>query len=293
VLGTSVVALLALAIGAVAAVRHVRHERRLDRAEKRAVSVLVAVQEPLQSPDGLLLELAVDNESPVAVHVQAVRVDDGPWLPVTFGADLVPHQATSLPLPVATRCAPDTGRAVHEVTVRLTTHRGQSVTRRQPLSGGDLLDLHERQRCGTLTPGEALAASVVSARRRGGWVEVGFDLRNTSVLPLSLTALSPPRGVRLAPFPLPLRLPPAAAPGGTGPSVQLVLRLRVTDCRAFEEGLLSEESGEAFVRVALHGPHEDQSTPLVLAATTESGPGVASPDPKTRLMESCPAVFFG
>jgi hypothetical protein len=295
---TAVVLLLLSLVGAgVAELRHVRHEHALDRQALREVRLTLGVDEPDAglSPDipPWSVQLNVLNHGPAMVHVRTVQLDDGPQLPVTTGSDVLPGAVTQVIVTLSGSCNPDTGRATHDVTVRLTTGRGQAVTRVQHLGSDELLNTRERARCGTLTPDEALAWSVPSSRTRGAWVEVVYDLRNTSVLPVTVTSISFPAGLDARLPALPLALAPADAPGTTGPSRRVHVQLRVHDCQAFNTGLSDVEGFTAVLGLHLHGPLEDATWQLPLQPSEEDTFGVVSPpDPQLALMGFCPDLFF-
>ena len=239
------------------------------------------------------LQLNLFNDGPSTVHVRTVQVDDQAQVPVTFGSDVLPGAATSLTLDLTDRCAADVGRSAHHVTVRLTTVRGQHVARTLPVVPDVVLNTHERQRCGTLLPSEALGSSLLSVRTRGPWVQAELDLRNTSVLPFSVTAIVVPDGLEARLPALPLALPPASAPGTTGPSRRLHLELRVRSCAAFNAGLFGPDPLGEPVRVRLRGPLETETAGLPLQPQQETGTGVDAPDAVLKLMQFCPSFFFG
>ncbi|HUR15361.1 MAG TPA: hypothetical protein VM097_12835 [Mycobacteriales bacterium] len=290
------VLLLGVVGGGLAALRHVRHEQALDRQSVHEVRLVLGVDEPdvglfPDSPAGSV-QLNLSNDGPAMIRVRTVQLDDGDEVPVTTGSDVLPGAATSVTLTLRNRCTTDAGRATHTVTVRLRTSRGQVATRVQRLTSDELLNTHVREQCGTLKPTEALAPSIVSARTRGAWVDVVLDLRNTSVLPLSVRSLGVPVGLRAELPPLPIVLPPADAPGTTGPSRQVRVRLRVQDCDVFNAGL-SGENGLATLRVRLHGPLEEEVGHVFLSPQHEPGFGEDAPSPQLQLMMYCPALFFG
>jgi hypothetical protein len=296
VVGTVVVLLLALVAGLAAQVRHVRHESALDRQSVRGVRLLVNVSEPDLSasgdvPAGSVL-LNVLNDGRGLVRLRSVRIDSRAEVPVETGSDLIPGALTTVPMPMSGSCAADAGRAQHTLTFRLRTDRGQAVTTTQPLLD-DLVNQHERERCGTQTPIEALASAIVSATRRGRWVDVVLDLRNTSVLPLTVTSLTAPQGLVAQLPPLPVVLAPATAPHGTGPSRQLRLSLQVSSCDAYNTGLMRAEQFETSLAAGLHGRYEDEQFHILLAPSFETGFGLDAPDPQQVLMSFCPSYFFG
>jgi hypothetical protein len=289
---TAVVTALALTAGLAALLQHHRHEQELDRAAARAVRLLVQVR-PVQISDGgtHTLQVAVYNDGPALVHVLAVRLDDGSALPVTIGTDLQPRTETTLSLPDGTSCATDAGRTRHIVSVDLTTERGHRLTRTQPLQG-DMLNGYERTRCGTLLPAEAFVGTVTALRQHGGWWQITLDLRNTSVLPLSLRTLKAPPGVELELHRLPLALSPAAQPGTTGPSKLVTVRLRLADCNRFNKWLLDSEQYDSTLTAGLRGRYEAGSGRIAL---TNPIPNEGRPfglDVQTTLMGTCPELFF-
>lgn len=293
----ALLALAGLAGGGVAAWRHVQHERALDRQVLRELRINVSVAEPdvglfPDFPPGSV-QLNVFNDGPSMVRVRTVQLDDREPVPVTTGWDVVPDAATSLTLDLTGSCTANAGRSTHRVTLRLTTSRGQRVTRTLAVNPNEFLNTHERQRCGTLTPTEALVATLVSARTQGQWVQADLEVSNTSVLPLSVMAVDVPAGLQARLPALPLVLPPASAPGTTGRTVRVHLELRVRDCDAFNTGLYSSDRSGDPLTVRLHGSLEDATGSLPLQPHQETGFGVDAPDALLRLMQFCPNQFFG
>jgi hypothetical protein len=288
------VVVIALITSGTVWVRHVRHEHALDQAAIRAVRVVVGGTDPSGLTPGEPAEgpaLNLLNTGRSLVTVLSVRLDGGPLTPVEIGGSLAPQTSTSLLVAKPGACTPRTGR-VHprKVTLEMVTARGTRFNRTQVVADDQVINGSERFRCGTLTPTEALASSIVSAISRGGWVDVIIDLRDTSVLPVTVRTLAAPAGLQMVLPHLPLLLPPAAAPQSTGPSRQVHLRLRVTDCDAFNSAL--QRTFPGFMELRLHGAYEDEVAKVSLEPSQETGFGVDAPDAQLELMKFCPDLFF-
>ncbi|MDP9181899.1 MAG: hypothetical protein M3P04_03865 [Actinomycetota bacterium] len=294
-LTASFVAVIALVAGSVAAVRHQQHAHDLDRAAANAVQLLLtarAAPADLLTSESGEVQLAVRNEGPDPVHVRSVRLDGGTVVPVSIGSDLPPDNETTVSLPDGTACPPDAGRAgKHTVNVSLTTYRGKRLSRTYSLSGA-AIDQRERHRCGTLLPAEAFAGTVTTLQQQGDWVRLTINLRNLSVLPLSLRTLRAPAGIAIQAPSLPLDLPPSAVPGEGGPSTVVTLRLRLADCKRYNETLLGEQPGRSGLSAGLTGRFENGTGTISLEDDVPNDGGFAL-DPQTTLMGACPDLFFG
>jgi hypothetical protein len=292
------VAAVVVVAGLVVWLRYARHEHALDVAAARSVSLSVAVASGGGVDGGFALQ--VGNEGAATVEVTQVRLDDGRRLVFNRGTT-APGGVVVGTLPT-TACPARAGRATERVvTVDLRTSRGTTVTRRFTLAadGLALVNATDRARCGTQRPDEALRPQLRSATTAGRWVVATWDLQNASVLPVTVTGLSTPAGMLASPTRPAVTLLPAPSPSVTGTTTQLVLRLRITDCAAFDRAVYRGDTGSPVIRLALHGSLEDATGTLSLDSAPEQGspvPGLFGNSPSLLNVlegDSCPTLFFG
>lgn len=258
VLALLTAAIVALLSGGVAEIRHVHHEQALDTAAVRGVVLLAGVDVAPLDPSHEMavrdVQVTVGNFGKDPVRLVDVRVDRT-GLPLPSGGLVLPAGATFVHSLVHTPCTARSGRARSVVVVAaLRTTRGQLVTRRFVVAGGQLAQTNavERVRCSTGLPEEAFGASVLSLTRGGDRIRARFRLGNSSSLAMTLVRLIGAPGLRVSASGLPVAIPPDSP---SGPEIRLTIE--AVDCAAFARYLQATTDEEPAMRVSLHGELED------------------------------------
>ena len=214
-------------------------------------------------------------------------------VPVSIGTDLHPDPRRACSSPTAPRAPPTPAGWVgtQSRSGSLLGAARRSLTRTYALTGA-VIDRHERYRCGTLLPAEAVLGNVTALQQQGEWLSLSLELRNLSVLPLSLRTLKAPDGLDMEAPSLPLDLPPSSVPGADGPSTIVTLRLRVADCERYHQALVGQQSGPAGLVAELARRYENGTGSITLDKPVPNDSGFEL-DPQTALMGACPDLFFG
>jgi hypothetical protein len=280
--------------GVTVAVNKVRTEHRLDR-EALAALQLVADQgfETAEGRGPDTVEVALRNESPHAVRLLSARLDADGFGALPLDSELAAGESVVLAFPNRIACS----RSVltdpaDAVVVRLRTHRGQVVTRREPLSPTAFMEVNRpaQERCGYLPADEAFGFLVGSIRYVGDQVVARLQLYNNSLLPLALARLREAPGLSLElSRPLPLALPPQDEPQAITRLVDLELRLRMVSCSSFLE---AAGGGDLFDLVQAWVQREGYvvEVPLQLAPPTQEFDPFAL---HQQLVRNCSDVVVG
>lgn len=284
----------ALVAGAVVQVRHTRREDALDAAAVRDVTLSLGTAQArfdVASDEELEVTVELANHGALPLRVLGVRVA-GEGYPGQ-AHDLVLLANSRVPVTLRPRpCSPAVLTTTpSQVVVQVRTERGEVVRRTldlPPETATEIAQVHQRQ-CGYLPPDEALGSELLSATRQGRDVVAVVALSNASVRPLTVTGVEETAGLRVTAG-FPVTIPARAGPREEMPQVELVLRLRVTDCQYSSVGGVYGDVGWSLIARVRSGQQDGQAMiPLT------PGPGVApgdAPDAAQLLLDGCPG-FFG
>lgn len=262
-LATSVVVLLAALLGVVAlALRHVQAVRN-DRKAVRSLSFQASSQLDQTSPDLPSLPVELLDTSDYPATVLDVRFDAPGFAEVTLGSSVAAHLRLFFDMPKDSACDDSLyAGAPSALVVHARTARGTPVTRRVPLDREvrDSIWPLLRAKCHFLLPEDSLNNLITAVSREGSTFVLRYRLENAAALPLVLDRITAAAGVEVAAQRMPVTVPAGSGDYVTFGHASLVLRLRVTDCRALRDEVTRSAGGDGFdgpstLKVVLHHAH--------------------------------------
>lgn len=265
-------------------------ERQAERDVLRSVALEVQEPAPWQADGAFRLDL--HSRGPHPLHVLDLRVD-GPGFPaVVVGRPLGSFGWLPVQLGVPTCDLALYTTTARTLLVGIETERGSRRTFGVPLGDvGSSLVQRWRERCGFGPPDQAFRPELVSARVRDAALVLVYEIRNDGRFPLTLQAVSGPRGVALTMSPSSLTVPVGEHPR------RLTVTLRVVSCRAFSTQLVEERDLGVDVardlQVALRHPYAGGTAVMTTngrRGDPETGQFVV--DNLVRLRDACPGWAF-
>jgi hypothetical protein len=230
-----------LLLGAVVVASTVRDDRAADRAVTGALR-LVSDEVPVTGAARPgYVRIAVRNDGSSDVRVLSARLLAPGYAEVPVSSPLAAGSMLTLELPDTASCGPSLlDHPATEVSLRLRTTDGRSLTRALPLSPVAAVAVNHaaRARCGYLPAEESLSFMPTSVLASKGSVVVRASVANTGLLAFKLFRLLPLPGLSLTSSPAtPLDLPTQAKPHVLDRAVVVTVTLRVRSCSAMRASL--------------------------------------------------------